>query len=315
MANYIGNQPLNGEFKVLDSIESQFNNSSTSFGLKYNTASQTVGDAAQLIVSLNGVIQQPLTSYTLSGVTNIVFASPPSSGDTCFIILLGGIGGTVTPSDNSVTTEKLTNSSVTSAKIVNNTITADDMDSSDSYAFAGVNVGSTFVTDTVNDRIGVGTTNPTYPLDVEDDGAGFIKGSFVSTGSSHSSISFDNTGSAAASVRVGSNNDDFYVRTSGSEKLRVTSAGNVGIGTTSPSSALDVDVSQNSETNIELTNTNTGSAAQVRTKYTTDGGLFTVGKTSDAHPFGGDAYLYNVDNTNIRFATNDTERMRIDTTL
>jgi len=240
MANYIGNQPLNGEFKVLDSIESQFNNSSTSFGLKYNTASQTVGDAAQLIVSLNGVIQQPLTSYTLSGVTNIVFASPPANGDTCFIILLGGIGGTVTPSDNSVTTEKLTNSSVTSAKIVNNTITADDMDSSDSYAFAGVTVGSTFVTDTVNDRIGVGTTNPTYPLDVEDDGAGFIKGSFVSTGSAHSTITFDNTGSAAASVRVGSNNDDFYVRTSGSEKLRVTSAGNVGIGETSPAYPLDI---------------------------------------------------------------------------
>jgi hypothetical protein len=240
MANYIGNQPLNGEFKVLDSIESQFNNSSTSFGLKYNTASQTVGDAAQLIVSLNGVIQQPLTSYTLSGVTNIVFASPPSSGDTCFIILLGGIGGTVTPSDNSVTTEKLTNSSVTSAKIVNNTITADDMDSSDSYAFAGVNVGSTFVTDTVNDRIGVGTTNPTYPLDVEDTGAGFIKGSFVSTGSAHSTISFDNTGSTAASVRVGSNNNDFYVRTSGSEKLRVTSGGSVGIGTSSPNTALHI---------------------------------------------------------------------------
>ena len=90
------------------------------------------------------------------------------------------------------------------------------------------------------------------------------------------------------------------------------SGSNVGIGTTSPSSLLDVDQSQNAETNIELTNTNTGSSAQVRTKYTTDGGLFTVGKTSNAHPYGGDAYIYNVDNTNIRFATSDTERMRID---
>lgn len=87
--------------------------------------------------------------------------------------------------------------------------------------------------------------------------------------------------------------------------------GNVGIGTAIPSSLLDVDKSQDAETNIEITNTNAGSAAQVRTKYTTDGGLFTVGKTSDAHPYGGDAYIYNVDNTNIRFATNDTERLRI----
>ena len=241
MANYIGNQPLNGEFKRLDSIESQFNNSSTSFGLKYNNVSQTVGDASQLIVSLNGVIQEPLTSYTLSGVTNIVFASPPANGDTCFIILLGGIGGTVTPSDNSVTTAKLTNNSVTSAKIVNNTITADDMDSSDNYAFNNITVATnTLVTDATNDRIGVGTANPTYPLDVEDASAGFIKGSFVSTGSSHSSITFDNTGSDAASVRVGSNNNDFYVRTSGSEKMRVTSGGYVGIGDNDPEKILHV---------------------------------------------------------------------------
>ena len=90
------------------------------------------------------------------------------------------------------------------------------------------------------------------------------------------------------------------------------SGSNVGIGTSSPSSLLDVDKSQNAETNIELTNTNVGSAAQVRTKYTTDGGLFTVGKVSDAHAYSGAAYLWNVDNTNMLFATNDTERMRID---
>ena len=75
---------------------------------------------------------------------------------------------------------------------------------------------------------------------------------------------------------------------------------------------IDITNSQNGETNLDITNTNTGSAAQVRTKYTTDGGLFTVGKTSNAHAFGGDAYVQNVDNTNIRFATNDTEAMRID---
>ena len=97
-----------------------------------------------------------------------------------------------------------------------------------------------------------------------------------------------------------------------SPTLVVDDANNrVGVGTASPSSLLDVDKSQDAETNIELTNTNAGSSAQVRTKYTTDGGLFTVGKTSDAHPYGGDAYIYNVDNTNIRFATNDTERARL----
>lgn len=96
-----------------------------------------------------------------------------------------------------------------------------------------------------------------------------------------------------------------------STAMTLDASGQLGIGTASPSSLLDVDKSQDAETNIEITNTNAGSAAQVRTKYTTDGGLFTVGKTSDAHPYAGDAYIYNVDNTNIRFATNDTERLRI----
>ena len=96
------------------------------------------------------------------------------------------------------------------------------------------------------------------------------------------------------------------------DRIVVDSSGHVGIGTNSPSSLLDVDKSQDAETNIEITNTNAGSSAQVRTKYTTNGGLFTVGKVSDAHTFSGAAYLWNVDNTNMLFATADAERMRID---
>ena len=108
MANYIGNAPANGEFKHLDSIASQFNGSTTTFSLLFNGVSQSVGDASQLIVSLNGVIQEPLTAYTLgSGGSTIVFSSAPASGGTCFIIKLGGVGSTSTPLDGSVDASKL----------------------------------------------------------------------------------------------------------------------------------------------------------------------------------------------------------------
>ena len=118
MANYIGNQPSAGEFKHLDSITSQFNGSSVTFALKFNAVSQSVGDATQLIVSLNGVIQEPLTAYTLgTGGSTITFASAPQSGDTCFIVMLGGVGGTATPTDGSVTTAKIVDGAVTSSKI------------------------------------------------------------------------------------------------------------------------------------------------------------------------------------------------------
>ena len=109
MANYIGNQPSYGEFKRLDSISSSFNGSTTTFNLTYNSVSTPVGDASQLIVSLNGIIQEPLNSYTLGvGGSSIVFSSAPVSGDTCFIMYIGGAGGTVTTiSDGSVTASKL----------------------------------------------------------------------------------------------------------------------------------------------------------------------------------------------------------------
>jgi hypothetical protein len=94
--------------------------------------------------------------------------------------------------------------------------------------------------DASDERLGIGNTAPSYPLDVEDSTSGFIKASFVSTGSSHSSIVFDNTGSSANSVRVGSNNNDFYVRTSGAEKMRIDASGQVGIGTQTPTHKLDV---------------------------------------------------------------------------
>jgi len=108
MSNYIGNQPSAGEFKKLDSIASSFNGSLTQFDLDYSTVNQSVGDATQLIVSLNGIIQEPGIAYTLGiGGGSIVFASAPASGDTCHIVLLGGVGGTTTPTDGSVTASKL----------------------------------------------------------------------------------------------------------------------------------------------------------------------------------------------------------------
>ena len=111
MSNYIGNQPSAGEFKKLDSIASSFNGSLTQFDLDYSTVNQSVGDATQLIVSLNGIIQEPGIAYTLGiGGGSIVFASAPASTDTCHIVLLGGVGGTTTPTDGSVTASKLDSS-------------------------------------------------------------------------------------------------------------------------------------------------------------------------------------------------------------
>jgi len=131
MTNYIGNQPSAGEFKRLDSIASLFNGSATQFNLTYNSVSSPVGDSSQLIVSLNGIIQEPLNSYTLGvGGSSIVFASAPASGDECYIVSLGGVGGTAsTVTDNSITSVKINDGAVTSSKIsIDGDITFPDND-------------------------------------------------------------------------------------------------------------------------------------------------------------------------------------------
>ena len=108
MSNYIGNQPAFGEFKKLDSLVSLFNGSTTQFNLTYNTIGQSVGDSTQLIVSLNGIVQEPGAAYTLGiGGGSIVFSSAPASTDTCHIVLLGGVGATGTVADGSITATKL----------------------------------------------------------------------------------------------------------------------------------------------------------------------------------------------------------------
>ena len=96
---YIGQGIKNGTFTVLDTSGNTYNGSNTTFSL-----GTQVGSAAQLLVSHDGVIQLPGTDYTLaSGGASITFSTAPASGASIFIIeISGAVGGTVTPSDNSV---------------------------------------------------------------------------------------------------------------------------------------------------------------------------------------------------------------------
>ena len=101
---YIGQGIKQGTFKVLDTSGNTYNGSNTTFSL-----GTQVGAAAQLLVSHDGVIQKPGTDYTLaSGGASITFSTAPASGASIFIIeISGAVGGTVTPSDTSVTADKL----------------------------------------------------------------------------------------------------------------------------------------------------------------------------------------------------------------
>ena len=84
---YIGRQQSSGAFAKLDDISSQFNNSKTVFNLTIGNEAFFPGNPYTLLVSLGGVIQEPLTSFTITD-DQITFASAPQSGANFFCVVL-----------------------------------------------------------------------------------------------------------------------------------------------------------------------------------------------------------------------------------
>ena len=88
------------------------------------------------------------------------------------------------------------------------------------------------------------------------------------------------------------------VDNSNATAITIDASENVGIGTSSPRSILDLD--GGSETQLRLQTNNTGSASS-------DGLLISLDSSANA-----DAYLWNYENAAMIFGTNAIERMRID---
>ena len=98
---------------VLDSLTAS---ATASYTLQLNSVNFVPSSASSLTVSLNGVIQKPDSSYTVSGST-LTFSSALTSSDSIdFIIAERGIT-LQTPSAGSVNTEQLAANAVNNSKI------------------------------------------------------------------------------------------------------------------------------------------------------------------------------------------------------
>jgi hypothetical protein len=113
---YIGKTPVIGNFVKLDAISVV--NGQAAYTMQNASVNFTsYENVNQFLVSLNGILQAPTDSFTVSGST-ITFASNLVTGDVIdFIIVLGNTLDIGTPSDNTVTTAKLADSSVSLAKL------------------------------------------------------------------------------------------------------------------------------------------------------------------------------------------------------
>ena len=110
---YIGREPQIGNFQVCDAISVV--NGQAAYTMQVSSVNVSPESANHMLVSLNGILQKPNSSFTISGST-ITFASNLATGDVIdFIILLGNVLDLGVPSDATVTDAKANFVSTSSA--------------------------------------------------------------------------------------------------------------------------------------------------------------------------------------------------------
>ena len=104
--SYIGKSPAVGNFVKLDAITTS---STNTYNLTVDSVAFVPESANHMLVSLNGVIQAPLSSFSVSGstITFIPTSGTLSSSDSIdFIMVYGNVLDIGTPSDSTVTNAK-----------------------------------------------------------------------------------------------------------------------------------------------------------------------------------------------------------------
>ena len=119
---YIGKEPVVGNFQVCDAITVV--NGQAAYSLTVGSAAVNPESANHMLVSLNGILQKPGSSFTISGST-ITFASNLVTNDVIdFIQILGNVLDLGQPSDDTVKTASLQANAVTGAKLNTDVISA-----------------------------------------------------------------------------------------------------------------------------------------------------------------------------------------------
>ena len=171
-------------------------------GIVYTSAKLNVGDLATVPASTLGVIGNASIGSSYMAV------NAPTNG----LIVQGDVGvGTASPSSRLTVTGSTTTSAASALDVTNSSATS--------------------ILYVRNDgRVGIGTTGPTVPLEV----VGNIRTYYPGTGDltiSHFGLVSAVKAASGIQLSLGAN---------GTEKMRIDTGGNVGIGTTAPLSTLDV---------------------------------------------------------------------------
>ena len=220
---YIGRQNLGGAYRQLDDISSGFDGSDTTHTMQVNSQNVTVGDVNQIVLSLGGVIQKPGTDFTVSGSV-LTFTTAPAANTSFFAMLLGSDnGGTMTPTDGSITSSKLAYPFV---------VNEDGAAASDFRVESDSNTHMLFV-DAGNNAIGVNESSPSSyyynDLVVNSGDEGGI--TIVDTSSGQSALAFADSTSGTAryagSILYNHNTEQMQIGAGGNTQFNINSSGHM----------------------------------------------------------------------------------------
>jgi hypothetical protein len=323
---YVGRGLDRGNYLKLDNISSSFNNTLTTFNLTAGNQAFFPGSAFSILVVLAGVVQEPEAAYSINQ-SQIIFASAPLAGDQFFCISLGVPLGINVPGNGTVDGAQLARpfnydgyfylDDANNRVGVGTATPQKPLHVIGEGQFDSVRIlgdltidGTTTTLDTVVtevDKLEVGANNSTVGVAITQSGSGDILNLYdgstevfsVADGGDVSIVDkIIHTGDTNTAIRFPAD-DTVTVETAGTERFRVTSAGNVGIGTADPQRKLSIKDSGNTFISIEnLSNVTSGliganSSGLTLISRDTQGG-------STAKP--------------IQFITGSTEKVRISST-
>jgi len=170
-----------------------------------------------------------------------------------------------------------------------------------------------------NGNVGLGTSTPAVRLDVQANATGQAAARLQNSSSSgYSAIEYlDNAGNvdlffgidnAASTTRLNSvNSNPIVILTNSAERMRVTSSGDIGIGTTSPASRLDIRADASNTDVVRITNTNAAGFPGIDYLDETGATGLYFGLDNAANT----TRLNSINNNPIVILTNSTERIRV----
>lgn len=180
--SYIGLQPQAGSYNKLDNLAPLFDGSTTTFTLQVGGFPVVAGTAQNLLISIDGVLQEPGTAYQVNA-DQITFTTAPVSGQKFFGIRLGHVLNVGVPSEEETYVRTTNNQIIAGNKTFTDVVTVPNgtaaapglrftTEANTGLFRAGTNsVGITTagverVRVTNVGRVGIGTSAPTNLLDV-----------------------------------------------------------------------------------------------------------------------------------------------------